>query len=469
MSNKNMDTKLSVNFTKASTRQNITTGENISTSFGKISKYLDDLGSAAFTNSNSYATSAQGTKADSAIQTIQIGGTTQTKTNGTVNLPAYPTKSSLGLGNVNNTSDVNKPISTATQTALDTKVSKSGDTITGDLDFTGNAILRNVWGIENSSGINDGELYIEAAGNVIELVNNMFEVSASGGEGGRLRVGSDAITHLPSEFSYGDSEIRLYNNAIELTVGPLTATTGRCITLKNDGLYVGSPERKFEPPLHNSIFRGAYLGTLFTSAQKSAIANGTFDELFVGDYWTIGNVNWRIADIDYLYGYVNTHHLIIVPDTILYNTVWNSTSTTASGYAGSDIFNTGLASALTSTQNAFGSSYIMEHTNLLTNAVSSGSPTGWADYTIKISLLNQTMLLGHRGVSTAYNDYRNDGRNTVQLALFRLCPQYTRCTNWYWLSDVTQVTAAVAYASNLNVFSVTGSRGVRPYFCLKGA
>ena len=35
MSNKNMDTKLSVNFTKASTRQNITTGENISTSFGK--------------------------------------------------------------------------------------------------------------------------------------------------------------------------------------------------------------------------------------------------------------------------------------------------------------------------------------------------------------------------------------------------------------------------------------------------
>lgn len=37
------------------------------------------------------ATSAQGSKADSAIQTIQIGGTAQTKTNGVVNLPAYPT------------------------------------------------------------------------------------------------------------------------------------------------------------------------------------------------------------------------------------------------------------------------------------------------------------------------------------------------------------------------------------------
>lgn len=50
-----------------------------------------------------------------AVQTIKINGTAQTKTNGTVNLPAYPTKSSLGLGNVDNTSDLAKPISTAVQ------------------------------------------------------------------------------------------------------------------------------------------------------------------------------------------------------------------------------------------------------------------------------------------------------------------------------------------------------------------
>jgi len=41
------------------------------------------------------------------------------------------TKSDVGLGNVDNTSDVNKPISTATQTALDGKVNKTGDTING--------------------------------------------------------------------------------------------------------------------------------------------------------------------------------------------------------------------------------------------------------------------------------------------------------------------------------------------------
>ena len=56
------------------------------------------------------------------IDSISIDGTTQTiDANKNVDLPAYPTKASLGLGNVDNTSDLNKPISTATQAALDGK------------------------------------------------------------------------------------------------------------------------------------------------------------------------------------------------------------------------------------------------------------------------------------------------------------------------------------------------------------
>ena len=47
--------------------------------------------------------------------------------------PHNVTKAQVGLGNCDNTSDLNKPISTATQAALDTKVNKSGDTMTGDL------------------------------------------------------------------------------------------------------------------------------------------------------------------------------------------------------------------------------------------------------------------------------------------------------------------------------------------------
>ena len=43
------------------------------------------------------------------------------------------TKSNIGLGNVDNTSDKNKPVSTAQQAALDLKVDKAGDTMTGNL------------------------------------------------------------------------------------------------------------------------------------------------------------------------------------------------------------------------------------------------------------------------------------------------------------------------------------------------
>ncbi len=46
------------------------------------------------------------------------------------------TKSSVGLGNVDNTSDANKPVSTATQTALDAKASLSGATFTGAVSAT---------------------------------------------------------------------------------------------------------------------------------------------------------------------------------------------------------------------------------------------------------------------------------------------------------------------------------------------
>ena len=49
------------------------------------------------------------------------------------------TKSNLGLGNVDNTSDADKPVSTAQQAALDLKVNKAGDTMTGNLTISSSA------------------------------------------------------------------------------------------------------------------------------------------------------------------------------------------------------------------------------------------------------------------------------------------------------------------------------------------
>ena len=46
------DTQLNVVFNQATIKKNIVSGENISISMGKISKYLNDLGDAAFVDTD---------------------------------------------------------------------------------------------------------------------------------------------------------------------------------------------------------------------------------------------------------------------------------------------------------------------------------------------------------------------------------------------------------------------------------
>lgn len=78
-----------------------------------------------------------GTAGTAAGSAVTIDGT-QTLTNKTLTSPAISTptglvKGDIGLGNVDNTSDANKPVSTATQTALDGKVDESVLTTKGDI------------------------------------------------------------------------------------------------------------------------------------------------------------------------------------------------------------------------------------------------------------------------------------------------------------------------------------------------
>lgn len=61
------------------------------------------------------------------------------------------TASDVGLANVNNTSDVDKPISTSTQTALNAKLAKAGDTVT-NLTFDG-SITEEVFTVSGTSPV----------------------------------------------------------------------------------------------------------------------------------------------------------------------------------------------------------------------------------------------------------------------------------------------------------------------------
>lgn len=229
---------------------------------------------------------------------------------------------------------------------------------------------------------------------------------------------------------------------------------------------------------HNSVYRGKDLGTGFTEEQHAAIKAGTFTDLFIGDYVTVNSVVYRIAAFDYYINCGDTattdHHVVMVPDTILYNAAMNSSNTTSGGYVGSAMYTSNLGTAKTTITNAFGSDHILSHRVYLTNAVSSGNPSGgaWCDETV-CNLMNEQMVYGGSiFMPTSYGgtipaNYRVE---KSQLPLFRLRPDLIGIREHWWLRDVVSGAFFALVNSNgyADCYDASDSLGVRPAFCLKG-
>ena len=231
---------------------------------------------------------------------------------------------------------------------------------------------------------------------------------------------------------------------------------------------------QLSPKTHRMLFRGKSLGSSLTDAQKTAIADGTFEDIFLGDYWTISGVTYRVADFDYFYRCGDTdftqHHLVLVPDSNMYTHVMNDTNTTEGGYTGSKMYTEGLETAKTTIAAAFGDA-VLTHKDYLTNAVSSGRPSGAAWFESTVELMNENMVYG-TNIFAPHSDgssvptVHTTGKG--QFALFQAVPHYAHNRQWFWLRDVVS-SAAFAYCASLGYAGHTGasySGGVRPYFII---
>ena len=235
---------------------------------------------------------------------------------------------------------------------------------------------------------------------------------------------------------------------------------------------------------HNAIYRGKSLGSTVTTAQYAAIKAGTFDDLYIGDYWTIGGVNYRIAAFDY---YLNsgdtnctTHHVVIVPDTCLYNAQMHNTSsggwesgaanTTAGGYVGSDMYKSNLEQAKTTIKSAF-SGHVLKHRIYLTNAVANGRASGGAWCDSEVDLMCEQMVYGS-GIFSPVSDGSNVPANyrveKSQLPLFQHEPSRICNRAIWWLRDVITASyfAGVSGGGYADYGSASASYGVRPAFCI---
>lgn len=286
-----------------------------------------------------------------------------------------------------------------------------------------------------------------------------------------ISIETKKVTELTSITTPGDSNVL-----------PIHDGTGlKKITFANfKAKAVEDTEAKIAPLLfnnagaHNAIYRGKSLGSSVTTTQYSAISAGTFDDMYIGDYWTIGGVNYRIAAFDYYLNCGDTsctkHHVVLVPDTCLYNHVMNDTNITTGAYVGSKMYTEGLEQAKTTIKAAF-SGHVLSKRIYLSNATANGKASAGAWCDSEVDLMCEHMVYGN-GVfipvsdgTTVPNNYRVE---KSQLPLFQHEPSRICNRASWWLRDVISAShfADVSDYGNATYLYASSSRGVRPAFCI---
>ena len=229
---------------------------------------------------------------------------------------------------------------------------------------------------------------------------------------------------------------------------------------------------------HNSFFRGRNLGSAVSADQYDQIDAGTFDDLYIGDFWEINSVKWRIAAFDYWLHKGDTectkHHVVIVPDSCLVNASMNNSNVTTGAYVGSDYYtgnnsNTGKATAKEKIEGAFGAAHILSHREYLKNAVTNGYESGGSWYDSTFELMTEQMLYGGRQLGNITCGTNVPSVYTIdnsQLPLFVLAPEFICNRENQWLRDVVSGTdfALCRTYGFCYGYGASDSRGVRPAF-----
>lgn len=166
------------------------------------------------------------------------------------------TKVMVGLGSVDNTSDTNKPISTATQTALDAKQATlvSGTSIK---TINGNSLL------------GSGDLAISSGGSTAPLEFNTTD----------LTVWNNGKGNIASNISFGESTLQSITTGYENTAIGHTAlyynTTGYQNTAIGKSVLMNNTTGSRNTATGNSVLRNNTLGGYNTAFGINALYNNT--------------------------------------------------------------------------------------------------------------------------------------------------------------------------------------------------
>lgn len=199
--------------------------------------------------------------------------------------------------------------------------------------------------------------------------------------------------------------------------------------------------------------RGKSLGDHVTAEQFAAIAAGTFDGMWLGDYWTINGHTHTIVSFDPYWHVgdqsngVTFHHLGVVSDGG-WSSAWFSSNDTSHGYV-----YTGNGSIRAYIQGTvqpaiitdFGSDHVKSYRALYPTTYSSGVATSWAWTDARVELLDEVEVYGCQVWGSGPYEV---GHSARQLDLFRIDPAFKYIRATWWLRSVSSATwAAYVYRS----------------------
>ena len=355
----------------------------------------------------------------------------------------------------------------------------AGTSGSGDLTISSPAIGNTVtdgtvtWKIGMPLSLNGGTM----TGSILHKDSEWFNIyggQSSTVASGIIQLGSPAV----------DGRVNIIAKGADSTGELLAYPDGRLKWNGNDivALYPTAAA-------HNSIYRGKDLTAYMESGGMStAIANGSFTDIFPGDYvtksvtidgTTYSDVRWYVVDLNYFidkgYDRITTNHVVLMPLNRIGTAKMNATHTAENGYKGSDMWTTVLPKYVTGIETAFGANHVLSHQELLTSAVDNsvvstgyggwtGASSSWSWETVKVNLPNELMVYGAKICSSSHNDV---GECTRQLSAFSLNPYFLNNERKTWWMRAVALSSAFCTSDGSGAASYSGAAqelGVRPYF-----
>ena len=254
------------------------------------------------------------------------------------------------------------------------------------------------------------------------------------------------------------------------TLPPATANSlggiivGGGLSIDGNGVLSSSGGAPMPYTNNNGGIRGKNLGNSYTAEQKAAIATGTFDDIYVGDYWEISGIKYYIVDIDYYMGFgspqATEHHVIIFPDDVLSEQGYTPDTYY---YGDSNLHTIYLPAIATDLETKFG--------NFLINQSVILHQTGGTTFRTQTKCILPTMQQ-LQGYSLRIPNNLIEFQSP-QFSYFRYSPILKQASQRYWLRD-TDGNGVYGFVSGLEGLVNTrdlqqgGLYYLRPYFILAG-